>query len=185
VTYGQLDKVLRSLGFSCELLKREPPARQYEHKKAGAFFVVPAFPATDFVLAHHLAAARATADLFGIAKPEVFDATLLKKKHRSPPRPRMRGTRPSDGRGNMKRTEVTYGQLDKVLRSLGFTCRLAAGDPPARVYDHKETGASIMMPPFPEDDRVLEYHLVTARVMLDEFGIASPQVFEAKLRKAG
>jgi hypothetical protein len=61
----------------------------------------------------------------------------------------------------MKRTKVTYGQLDRVLRSLGFTSRLVNGDPPARVYDHKETGASIMVPPFPEDDHVLEYHLVT------------------------
>jgi hypothetical protein len=85
----------------------------------------------------------------------------------------------------MKRTDVTYGQLDKVLRSLGFTCRVVKGDPPARVYDHKETGASIMVPPFPEDDRVLEYHLVTAKVMLDEFGIAEPEVFNAKLQKVG
>ena len=85
----------------------------------------------------------------------------------------------------MKRTLVTYGQLDKVLRSLGFTCRLVDGHPPARVYDHKETGASIMLPPFPGEDRVLEYHLVTARVMLDEFGIADPTTFAAKLQKAG
>jgi len=42
-----------------------------------------------------------------------------------------------------------------------------------------------MIPPFPEDDRVLEYHLVTARVMLDEFGIADPTVFDAQLQKAG
>jgi hypothetical protein len=85
----------------------------------------------------------------------------------------------------MKRSEVTYGQLDKVLRSLGFTSRLVEGEPPARVYDHKESGASIMLPPFPEKDRVLEYHLVTARVMLDEQGIADPTAFDAKLRKAG
>jgi hypothetical protein len=53
------------------------------------------------------------------------------------------------------------------------------------VYDHKETGASIMVPPFPYDDFVLEWHLVTARVMLDYNGIADPKAFEAKLRKAG
>jgi hypothetical protein len=85
----------------------------------------------------------------------------------------------------MKRTNVTYGQLDKVLRSLGFSSRLAPGDPPARVYDHNETGCSIMVPPFPKDDRMLEYHLVTARVMLDEFGIADPTAFAAQLQKAG
>jgi hypothetical protein len=67
----------------------------------------------------------------------------------------------------MKRTEVTYGQLDKVLRSLGFSCRQVNKEPPVRVYEHKETGAEISMPPFPYDDQVLEFHLVTARVMLD------------------
>jgi hypothetical protein len=84
----------------------------------------------------------------------------------------------------MKRTNVTYGQLDRVLRSLGFSCRLVKKEPPVRVYEH-ETGAEISMPPFPDDDRVLEYHLVTARVMLDEFGIADPTSFAAKLQKAG
>jgi hypothetical protein len=85
----------------------------------------------------------------------------------------------------MKRTDVTYGQLDKVLRSLGFSCRLVNGEPPARHYEHKETGALITVPPFPERHRVFEHHLVTARVMLDEFGIAEPTVFAAKLQKAG
>jgi hypothetical protein len=85
----------------------------------------------------------------------------------------------------MKRTAVTYGQLDEVLHSLGFSCRLVKKEPPVRVYEHKETGAEISMPPFSDGDRVLEYHLVTARVMLDEFGIADPTAFAAKLQKAG
>jgi hypothetical protein len=85
----------------------------------------------------------------------------------------------------MKRTEVTYGQLDKLLRSLGFTCRLVQGPPPTRLYDHKGTGASLMLPPFPETDFVLDYHLVAARTTLDLFGIASPKVFDAQLQKAG
>jgi hypothetical protein len=85
----------------------------------------------------------------------------------------------------VKRTDVTYGQLDSVLRSLGFSSRLVKGKPPARHYEHKETGAFITMPPFPESDRVLEHHLVTVRVTLDGFGIADPRVFAAKLQKAG
>ena len=85
----------------------------------------------------------------------------------------------------MNRTDVTYGQLDKVLRSLGFSCRLVKGQPPARHYEHQETGAFITVPPFPESDRVLEHHLVTAQVTLDGFGIADPTVFAAKLQKAG
>ena len=85
----------------------------------------------------------------------------------------------------MKRTNVTYGQLDQVLRSLGFSSRLINGDPPARVYDHKNTGASFTIPPFPDNDFVLDYHLAGARTTLDLFGIADPSYFDAELRKAG
>jgi hypothetical protein len=85
----------------------------------------------------------------------------------------------------MKRMKFTYGQLDKVLRSLGFTGSLVPGDPPAQVYDHPATGCHIMVPPFPKEDRMLEYHFATARMMLDQFGIADPEAFDAKLRKAG
>jgi len=31
---------------------------------------------------------------------------------------------------------------------------------------------------------MLEHHYATARMMLDQFGIADPEAFEAKLRKA-
>ena len=83
----------------------------------------------------------------------------------------------------MKRTNVTYGQLDKVLRSLGFSCWLSKEEPPARVYEHKESGALLTVPPFPESDFVLDYHLVGARTTVDFFGIADRKVFDAKLEK--
>jgi hypothetical protein len=86
----------------------------------------------------------------------------------------------------MKRSDVTYGQLDKALRSLGFSCRLSTDDSPStRVYQHKEAGALIMLPAFPESDPVFEHHLLDVRVQLDNFGIANSSVFDAKLRKAG
>jgi hypothetical protein len=85
----------------------------------------------------------------------------------------------------MRRTEFTYGQLDTVLRSLGFSCWLAKEDSPARVYEHKESGAELILPAFPETDFVLDYHLVGARTTVDLFGIADPKVFDAKLQKAG
>ena len=84
----------------------------------------------------------------------------------------------------MRRTAVTYGQLDRVLRSLGFSCRLVEEPPPVCVYDHKETGASLMIPCFPATDFVLDYHLVGARTISDLFGIAAPDVFDAQLQKA-
>ncbi len=85
----------------------------------------------------------------------------------------------------MKRTKVTYGQLDKVLRSLGFACRPTTDDPPGRTYEHKKSGAVIMLPEFPANDRVYEHHLIIARAELEHFGLAEPSVFAAKLQKAG
>jgi hypothetical protein len=85
----------------------------------------------------------------------------------------------------MKRTDVTYGQLDKVLRSLDFSCRLVTLEVPARVYEHKASGALFTLPPFPESDRVLDYHLVAVRTILDANGIADPTTFAAELQKAG
>ena len=84
----------------------------------------------------------------------------------------------------MKRTDVTYGQLDKVLRSLGFSRRDLKKDPQTRVYEH-ESGALFTTPPFPMDDFVLESHLVIARTTVDLFGIADRKVFDSKFQKAG
>ena len=85
----------------------------------------------------------------------------------------------------MIRTNVTYGQLDRLLRSLGFSCRPTRQDPPGKIYEHQKTGAVIMLPSFPESDRVFEHHLVAARTELDHFGLASPTVFNTELQDAG
>jgi len=83
-----------------------------------------------------------------------------------------------------KRTDVTYGQLDRALRSLGFSRRLLTKEPPALRYEHKESGALVPLPPFSEGDRVLDYHFVAVRTMLDNYGIADPTAFAAELQKA-
>jgi hypothetical protein len=85
----------------------------------------------------------------------------------------------------MRRTQVTYGQLDQVLRALGFTCRPGTNDPPGRIYEHKQAGAIIMLPASPEREKVYEHHLASARSELEDFGIADPTTFDAKLQKAG
>jgi hypothetical protein len=72
-----------------------------------------------------------------------------------------------------------------VLRSLGFSRRPAKHDPPGLIYEHKEAGAVIMLPAFPESDTVYEHHLVAVRTELDNFGLADPSVFAEKLQKAG
>jgi hypothetical protein len=85
----------------------------------------------------------------------------------------------------MKTTDVTYGRLDKVLRSLGFSCRVLKREPHTRVYEHKETGALLPIPPFPMTEFALPHYVVAARTMVDLFGIADPKVFDAEVRKAG
>lgn len=85
----------------------------------------------------------------------------------------------------MTTTDLTYGQLDRVLRALGFSSRLKQGNPSARHYEHKETGAFITLPPLPENDRVMEHHLVAVRGTLDGFGIADPNAFTAQIQKVG
>ena len=62
---------------------------------------------------------------------------------------------------------------------------LAEEPPPTRVYQHPEAGALIMLPAFPENDKAFEVHLVAVRMELDNFGIADPTAFAAKLQKAG
>ncbi|HTU89885.1 MAG TPA: hypothetical protein VMF69_07305 [Gemmataceae bacterium] len=84
----------------------------------------------------------------------------------------------------MRRTNVSYGQLDRVLRSLGFSCQVVTLTVPTRVYKHEQSGAVVMMPPYPETDKVLDYHLLGARTAVDGFGIADAAVFDAEIQKA-
>jgi hypothetical protein len=85
----------------------------------------------------------------------------------------------------VNRTDVTYRRLDKVLRSLGFSYRPAKHDPLGHIYEHKESGAVIMLPELAENDTLFEYQLAAVRTELDNFGLADPSVFAAKLQKAG
>jgi hypothetical protein len=85
----------------------------------------------------------------------------------------------------MRRTEFTYGQLHKVLKSLGFSCRIDSSEPPTRVYQHASSGALVFLPDFPDEDHVLEHHLVGVSTTLDGFGIADPTAFASKLQEAG
>src|SRR5262249_29355151 len=95
--------------------------------------------------------------------------------HRDPARSEVADAPHGGGSGVVKRSDVTYGQLDKVLRSLRFTCRLDSKEPPARIYEHKQSGAMFMFPVFPETDKVFEHHMIEVRFMLDQFGIADPK----------
>jgi hypothetical protein len=85
----------------------------------------------------------------------------------------------------MPKADVTYGQLDKVLRSFGFARKIFERNGKGVRYEHKVTGARITLPLFPEEDFVLVHHFIQVRGTLDNFGVADPSVFEAKLQKVG
>lgn len=84
-----------------------------------------------------------------------------------------------------RRTNVTYRQLHQALRALGVTRRLTEEHPQQHVYEHTEFGLLTALAAYPETDRVLDYHLAGLRMLLDQFGIASPKVFDSELQKAG
>ena len=84
----------------------------------------------------------------------------------------------------MSRTDITYGQLYRALSAMKLSRRLDTAEPPVYVYEHKQYGALFTLPPYPETERVLEFHLAVARTMLDNFGIAEPTAFDAELQKA-
>jgi len=82
----------------------------------------------------------------------------------------------------MKRTEVTYGQLDTVLGALRFSCRPARHEQPGHIHEHKSARAVIMLPDLPECDKVFQHHLVAVRTELDNFSLADPIAFAAKVK---
>jgi predicted RNA binding protein YcfA (HicA-like mRNA interferase family) len=160
ITYGQLAKILESLGFTVH----EPNSRVrvYKHAEAGATIILPSFPADDRVYGHHLSDVKMTLDWFGIADAPEFASRLRKATGKLFGMP-----------------ETTYGRLTKTLRCFGFTVR--EPQPGALVYEHAETGALIILPKFPDNDRVYWHHLADSRGTLDSFGIASAAEFANRL----
>jgi hypothetical protein len=76
ITYRALDRALRSLGFTCRVLRQEPAARWYEHPETGAIVSLPLLPEDEPVFPNHLAAVQGTLKMFGIADPLDFAAQL-------------------------------------------------------------------------------------------------------------
>lgn len=79
-------------------------------------------------------------------------------------------------------SEITYGRLDEVLRSLGFSSQIVDGK--SRLYSDKTTGALIALPVFPEEQYVLPRHLLAVHFILDSYGIANPTDLTRDLSKA-
>jgi len=81
-------------------------------------------------------------------------------------------------------SELTYGRLDKMLRSLGFSCRTATLRTRALVYEHPQTGAMIILPEAPAGNRVLPHHVAAVQGTLKVHGIADPLDLTAEPQRA-
>jgi hypothetical protein len=79
--------------------------------------------------------------------------------------------------------EATYGRLDEVLRSLGFSVRVV--EEKTRIYKHEATGALVFLPERPAGESAIPHHLVAVRKILEDYGIADPVDFATSLRNAG
>lgn len=78
--------------------------------------------------------------------------------------------------------QLTYGRLDQLLRSLGFSVRLSPRG--GKGYVH-ETGALVAVPAFPDDKLVMPHHLLATQVALDGFGIPVPAELAPPTQRAG
>jgi hypothetical protein len=70
-----------------------------------------------------------------------------------------------------------------MLRSLGFSLRGVYEK--NKVYLHQGTGALVIYPGFPDDAEVLPRHLLLVRTTVDNYGIAIPAEFAARLQRVG
>ncbi len=78
--------------------------------------------------------------------------------------------------------KITYGRLEEVLCSLGFTVRVVKDR--ARIYEHKPTGASIILPDMPPGATVQPRHQTEVEGTLKDFEIAEPLDLAMKLSQA-
>ncbi len=74
---------------------------------------------------------------------------------------------------------VTFGQLDATMRSFGLRVREVAGK--GRVYEHPQLGIIHVLPNRPLREKAQPFHIASSRKLLEEFGIARPDEFTARL----
>jgi hypothetical protein len=78
-------------------------------------------------------------------------------------------------------TEMTYGRMEEILGSLGFTLR--GVEERNKVFEH-ETGALVIFPVFAPEAPVLPRHLLAVKSVLKAYGIVDPSGFMAYLQQA-
>src|SRR5437899_2340422 len=74
------------------------------------------------------------------------------------------------GESIMHKTGVSYGQLDSVLQSFGFTVRVEKGQ--RRLYTHAETGALMSLPDLKPTEPANATYVAAVRKVLSDYDIA-------------
>lgn len=82
----------------------------------------------------------------------------------------------------MPKTSVSYGQLDSVLQSLGFSVRVEKGK--RRLYKHEATGALMSLPDGKPAEVANATYLAAVRKVLADYDIADEVEFASQLQEA-
>jgi hypothetical protein len=69
-------------------------------------------------------------------------------------------------------SDLSYGELDRILRSLGFDLRGPMEN--NKIYWHPQVEALITLPIFPDDQAVYQHHIDLTRLTLDTYGLDNP-----------
>jgi predicted RNA binding protein YcfA (HicA-like mRNA interferase family) len=69
----------------------------------------------------------------------------------------------------MSQKPMTYAELERVLKRLGFAVEVAEGK--SRTYRHAATGALIPLPDRPRETGVLPQHLAAVEGVLEAYGL--------------
>lgn len=79
----------------------------------------------------------------------------------------------------MTTSEITYGELEQLLRQWGFRLERTA---PTSVFRHAVQDALVALPPYDPQERVAAFHLVGIRKLVTERGIVQQEAFDREIR---
>ena len=81
----------------------------------------------------------------------------------------------------MRKTNVTYRQLDGVLKSLGFSVRVEKGE--CQLYAHEATGAIMSLPDLRPGEPANVTYVAAVRKVLADYEIADDVEFASQLQE--
>lgn len=82
----------------------------------------------------------------------------------------------------MRKSVVTYAQLDSVLQALGFSVRINKGK--HRLYTHQESGAVMSLPDARPGDAANATYVAAVRKVVTDYEIADDVEFTSRLGAA-